>query len=121
MAVNPFDLVKAINEKRAIDPKDYNPFLSNLAFSQTMDTVLLANEMNRFPNLPPECQFDFLYGTVKKGKRFGNWYKEPDYPHLETVMEYYGYSKQKALQALQVLTQQNIRDIIDSMDKGGRG
>ncbi len=34
-------------------------------------------------------------------------------------MEYFNYSKQKALEALEVLTQDNIRDIIESMDKGG--
>ena len=119
--MNPFDLVTAINEKKQVaDPTQYNPYLSNMAFSYSLDTVMLANEMNCRPNLPPECQFDFMFGTVRKGKRFNKWYKEPDYPHLDVVMEYYGYSKKKALQALEVLTQQDIRDIIESMDKGGR-
>ena len=118
--MNPFDFVKSINEKKPMEPTGYNPYLTNMAFSQTLDTVLLANEMNQRPNLPAEMQYDFLYATVRKGKRFGNWYKEPTVPHLEVIMEYYGYSKLKALQALEVLTQDNIRDIIDSMDKGGR-
>tara|TARA_B100001063_G_C16634180_1_gene487436 strand:- start:27 stop:392 length:366 start_codon:yes stop_codon:yes gene_type:complete len=121
MAVNPFDLVKAINEKKPVDdPTDYIPYLSNIAFSYSLDTVMLANEMNCHPNMPPECQFDFMNGTVQKGRRYNKWYKEGDNPHLELVMEYYNYSKQKALQALQVLTQDNIRDIIEQMDKGGR-
>ena len=121
MAVNPFDLVKAINEKKPVDnPGNYIPYLSNIAFSYSLDTVMLANEMNCYPNLPPDVQFDFMYEVVRKGKRYTKWYKEDDNPHLETVMEYYNYSKQKALQALQVLTQDNIRDIIQLMDKGGR-
>ena len=72
------------------------------------------------PNMPPECQFGFMDGTVTKGRRYAKWYKDTEPPHLELVMEYYGYSKQKALQALQVLTQDNIRDIIQSTDTGGR-
>ena len=121
MAVNPFDYVRAINEKRNIDdPTQYVPYLSNIAFSYSLDTVMLANEMNCHPNMPPECQFDFMNGTVKKGSRYNKWHKDEEHPHLEMVMQYFNYSKQKALQALQVLTQDNIRDIIDSMDTGGR-
>ena len=121
MAVNPFDLVKAINEKKPVeDATDYNPFLSNMAFSYSLDTVMLANEMNRLHCIPPDAQFWFMYHAVRKGKRYSPWYKEPIRPHLDVVMKYYNCTKKQALQHLQVLTQDNIRDIIDSMDKGGR-
>ena len=119
--MNPFEFVKAINEKKPVEDRtQYNPFLANRSFSYSMDTVMLANEMNRYPNLPPELQFDFMYETVRKGKRFNKWHKEEDPVHLQVVMDYFKYSKRKALEALEVLTQDNIRDIIKSMDKGGR-
>ena len=119
--MNPFEYVKAINQKKSVEnTRDYNPYLSNMAFSYAMDTVLLANEMNYFHGLPPECQFDFLYAGIRKGNRWNKWYKEQEVPHLEAVMEYYKYSKKKALEALQVLTQENIRDILKSQEKGGR-
>ena len=119
--LNPFDYVTAITEKKTVESMaGYSPYLANHSLSNHLDTVLIANEMNCHPNLPPECQFDFLYGTIRKGKRWGKWYKPEEHPHLELVMDYYKYSKQKALAALQVLTQQDIRDIIESMDKGGR-
>ena len=118
---NPFDYVKAINEKKPVDNMvGYNPYLTNMALSYALDGVLLANEMNFFHGLPPECQFEFLYGGVRKGRRWSKWYKEEENPHVEIVMEYFGYSKQKALEALQVLTQENIRDIKKLLDKGGR-
>ena len=121
MAINPFDYVKAINEKKDVEhPYDYNPFLSNMSFSYSADTVMLANEMNRLHCIPPDAQFKFMFHAVRKGKRYSPWHKEPERPHLETVMKYYGCSKSKALQALQVLTQENIRDMIDTMDGGGR-
>ena len=121
MAVNPFDYVKAINEKRKIsDPSFYNPFLSNRAFSYHLDTILIANEMNKYPDLSPELQFAFMNQFVRQGRRFSSWYKEEDVPNLELVMEFFDCSKQKALQALQVLTQDQLRQIKERMDKGGR-
>ena len=119
--MNPFDYVKAINEKKEIEHlRDYNPFLVNRSLSYSMDTVMLANEMNMYPRLPPEMQYDFLYDTVRRARRYTKWVKVQDPPHLEAVQEYYGYSKEKALTALQVLTQDNIRDILRELDKGGR-
>ena len=117
---NPFDYVKSINDKTHMEHTAlYNPVLSNIAFSYSLDTVLLANEMNQYSNLPPDMQYDFMYHTVKKGKRFNKWYKQEENPHLELVMQHYGYSKEKALEALQVLTQSDIRALIEHNNKGG--
>jgi len=119
--MNPFEYVKAINEKRRVDdPTLYSPFLSNRAFSHHLDTVLIANEMNKYPDLPPEVQFAFMNEAVRKGRRYGSWYKEKENPHLQMVMDYFNYSKNKALAALQVLTQENLKQIKQRMDKGGR-
>ena len=121
MSESVFDWVKSINEKNYINHvRDYNPYLTNTALSYSMDTIMFSNEMNQYPNLPPQCQYDFLYHSVRKGKRFNKWYKEEHTPYLEEVMTYYNYSKAKALQALQVLTQEQLRDIVKSMDKGGQ-
>ena len=121
MAVNPFDYIKAINEKRDIEHTfNYNPYPSNIAFSLSLDTVMLAQEMNQYPRLSPRMQFDFMNGAVRKGKRYNKWHKEEEIPHLEAVTKYFGYSKRKAIEALEVLTQENIRDIIQSQDIGGR-
>ena len=118
--MNPFDYVKAIESKTQVsDMSKYVPYLANHSLSNHLDTVLMANEMNCHPNLPPLAQYDFLYGTVRKGRRFGKWHKPAENPHLEIVMKYFGYSKQKALEALTVLTQSDIKHIIEKMDTGG--
>ena len=122
MAVNsPFSYVKAINEQRHIDnPALYTPFLANRALSYHLDTILISNEMNKYPDLPPEVQFAFMNEAVRKGKRFSSWYKEQETPNLELVMEHFGYSKPKALAALQVLTQDQLRQMKERLEKGGR-
>ncbi len=120
--MNPFEYVKAINEKKQVEHlREYNPYLANRSLSYNLDTVLLANEMNQYPRLPPEMQYHFYYETVRREKRYSKWVKVNDPPHLEAVQEYYGYSREKALAALQVLTQQDIKDILSELDRGGRG
>ena len=110
--MNPFDYVTAIYEKKTIDEvAGYNPYLTIHSLSNNLDTVLLCNEMNVRSNLPPEAQYDFLYGTVRKGRRWGKWNKPTEHPHLELVMKHFKYSKQKALEALTVLTQGDLRQI----------
>ena len=111
--MNPFDYVKAIESKTQVnDMSGYVPYLANHSLSNHLDTVLIANEMNTRPNLPPIAQYDFLYGAVRKGRRWGKWNKPQEHPHLEVVMKHFGYSKQKALEALTVLTQSDLCAII---------
>ena len=117
---SPFDYVKSINEKKPIDElTGYNPFLTNRAFSVHMDTVLLAEEMNRASNLPPEMQYDFYYHTVRKGRRFGFPPKPSENENLSLVMEHYQYSREKALEAMRLLSDNDIMAIRASKNKGG--
>ena len=120
MKIGPFDYVRSINEKSEMDDlSGYNPFLTNRAFAYHLDTILLAEEMNQAHHIGPQLQYDFYYHSVRKGKRFGFPPKVEEEHNLNVVMEYYECSKQKALEYLQVLTHNNISDIINSLDKGG--
>ena len=117
----PFEYCKQINHKNySHDLSGYNPFLINRAFAYHLDTVLFAEKMNQYHNLGPELQYDFYYHAVRKGNRFGFPKKPEDDHNLQVVMDYYQFSKQKAIEALRVLTLNDISDIIASMDKGGQ-
>lgn len=120
---NPFNYVKSINEKsgRIDHVRDYNAYLTNQALSYSMDTIMFAQELNLHPNLPADCQYEFLYNVVRQGKRYSKWYKADEVANLELVMEHFDYSKAKALEALQVLTQRDIKEIRQSLDHGGMG
>jgi hypothetical protein len=120
---NPFDYVKAINKKTSIDDIDgYQPYLTNHSLMPFGDTVLLANEMNRFPDLPKQMQFDFYYHAVRKGNRFEPWLKKnknETYDNIELLQRYYGYSRNKALQALDILREDQLEWIRKQFDVGG--
>ena len=118
---NPFDLVKSINKKNKLDDlSGYNPFLTNRAFAYHMDTILYAEEMNQYSSLSPDLQYDFYYYAVRKSDRFGFPPKPQEEHHLELVMDYFSISKQKAIDALRLLTLDDINDIIIKNQKGGQ-
>lgn len=118
---SPFDYVKSINFKTYMhELVGYTPFLTNKSFAMHLDTILIAEEMNQAHHLSPELQYDFYYYAVRKGKRFGFPPKPQDDTNVELVMEYYNYSRQKAMEVLPLLTPMDLRGMMKTMDKGGR-
>ena len=101
------------------DEKAYVPFVVNRALSYHMDTVLLANEMNKLPNTDKKLQYDFLINIVRSRKRpYQKWTKYIAPDDIEVVKEYYGYSNEKATAALQLLSPDQLEKI--KKIKGGR-
>ena len=118
--VSPFDWVKSINEKKYLyDLSGYNPFLTNRCMAMHMDTVMLAEAMNQAHSVGPQLQYDFYYHAVRKGKRFGFPPKPQEHDDIEVIQQHYGYSRQKAVEALRLLSSSQVRAIIKSTDTGG--
>jgi hypothetical protein len=124
--MNPFDYVNAINySKKDImvtrdDEKAYAPFMVNRSLSYFSDTVVIANEMNKFHHLDSRLQFSFLINIIRKRKRFSKWVKPEVQNDIESVKEYYGYSNEKARQILSLLSPSQIKQIKEKVNKGGR-
>jgi hypothetical protein len=124
--MNLFDYVTAINYSKKdimvddLTEKAYDSFLTNRSLSYFQDTVLLANEMNRYHHVDDRLQFDFLINMVRKRKRFSKWVKPDNIEDLEVVKEYYGYSNEKARTALALLTADQIVDLKRKVFKGGK-
>src|SRR6056300_649580 len=123
------DYLKAINETKQplLDTDDltwekkYPPYIVNKILSMFYDTIMNANEMNGFHFLPKKMQFHYFINSIRKRKRFGGkWITQTKLKNLEYVKEYYGYSNEKAKQALNILTVQQIEEIKETLNKGGR-
>ena len=99
--------------------KKYPAYVVNRCLSSFMDTILLSNEMNRNSHLPKRLQYDFLINSVKPRKRFSPWTRKDSIDYLEVVKEYYGYNDDKALQALRILTKDDLDTIAHLLRKGG--
>jgi hypothetical protein len=101
------------------DEKSYSPFMVNRALSYHRDTALLANQMNLYPSTDKKLQYDFLLNIVRSSKRpYSKWYKKAKSSDLDTVKEYYGYSDSKAVEALKVLSEDQIAAMKKQLIKG---
>jgi len=77
--------------------------------------------MNGFHFLDKKVQFDFYINSIRKKKRFGGkWLNQAKLKNIEYVKEYYGYSNEKAREALTILSDKQIELIRMSLEKGGR-
>ena len=104
-----------------VDLKDYKSFVVNRALSYHMDCVLYVNELNRQPWIDPDMQYSYLLNTIRPMKRkFEPWQKSQADKNIECVKEYFGYSNQKAKEALRILNDEQIAEIKRRTDKGGR-
>jgi len=99
--------------------KKYVPFVVNRCLSYFPDTILYVNTVNYFPNMDKKMQFDFLRTSIRKKKRFSKWLKNQNPENLELVKEYFGYSNSKAIEALALLTDEDILKMKELMSKGG--
>lgn len=100
--------------------RDYTPFVINRALSFHGDIALFANQMNMLPHLDSLLQYHYLLNTVRAYRRpFQKWQKREIIENLEAVKEYYGYSNEKAKEALTILSNAQIEEIKKSLNKGG--
>ena len=100
--------------------KCYPPYIVNKCMSHHMDTVMYANEMNMCQHLDSKLQYDFFINIVRSRKRFSPWDKKQKMNDLEVVKQYYGYSNEKARQALNILTPDQLNFIKNKLNKGGK-
>jgi hypothetical protein len=126
---SPFDYVNSINiskenmmrgtENDELAEKGYEPFLANRSLSYFEDTIGMANEMNFRSYLDKKLQYEFLLNTIRKRKRFSKWIKADKNDQIEVIQEYYGYSRRKAEESLTILSNDQINEITNKLEKGG--
>ena len=122
------DYLKTINESKnnlmdGDDPgweKEYPAWVITKCLSHHYDTVLLANEMNLNSQLPSKLQYDFYINIVRKRKRFAPWLRKNSIEDISVIQKYYGYSFEKAQQALKILSKEQIDYIKSKLDQGGK-
>ena len=118
--LNSINLTKKnlIDEDPSLE-KEYNPYIVNRIYSGHLDSVLFANEMNKYSFLSKKIQYDFYLNSLRSKKRFSPWLRKDKIKDLDYVKRYYGYSNEKAQQALKILTKQQLNFIKSKFETGG--
>ena len=105
-------------EDESVERK-YVPYVVNRCLSYFPDTILHVNLMNRFPSTDKKMQFDFLRTAVRKKKRFSKWLKNENPDNLTVVKDYYGYSDERAMEVLSILSEEQVQELSRRMQTGG--
>ena len=100
--------------------KSYPPYIINRCLSGHLDCVLFVNEMNKYHFIDKDLQYSFYLNTVRKRKRFSPWLRKDKIEDLDYVKRYYGYSNEKALQVLKILSNEQINFIKQRLEIGGK-
>ena len=122
------EYLNAINssKERLMDGEDemwekkYPAYIVNKSVAPFQDTIFLVNEMNMNHHMDNKLQFDFLLNTLRTRKRYTPWLKAKKEKYLEYVKEYYGYGNEKAKSALDILNDEQLETIVNSLNKGGK-
>jgi len=99
--------------------KEYSPYVINRCLSGHIDCILFANEMNMYHSLDKDMQYSFYLNSLRKRKRFSPWLRKDKVKDLECVKQYYGYSNEKASQALKILNKEQLNFIKQRLETGG--
>jgi len=122
------DYLNAINHKKedlmadddGLWEKKYPTYIVNKALSSFPECLLYANEMNKMHHLDKKLQFQFFLNSIRPKKRFSKWLRSSKIKNLEFVKEYYGYSNEKAKQALEILNNDQLEEIKTIISRGGK-
>lgn len=122
--LSPFDIAKNINAHGPrLDAVEvgYDAFMMNRIYSNTRDTILIANELNIRQGIPAQSHYDiYRFGLDKNKTRFGKWNKpeKDSEADLNTIMEVYKVSRAKALDMLPILIDE-MDTLRKSISRGG--
>lgn len=101
--------------------KVYSPFLTNRAFGEHGDCVLIANELNAHPDMNPRAHFIILSHIIP-ARAFYSKYVAREKPSeiVKALMELFDLSQSKAIEADKCLGQFDRINILNAASKGGR-
>ena len=94
-----------------LEEKEYDSFIINRGLSLYPDSIMYANEINKYSDLDPKMKFDFLKGCISKRKRFSKWPKKIKSDDIDLLCREFEYSKIRAAEALQLISEDDLEKI----------
>ena len=110
---------KNILDSKEVSVSDYLPFMVNRALSYHNDTILYANEMNINNYLAKDMQYNYLFNSIKKRKRFSKWHKADEDNQIDLIVKEYKVNNQKAIQIKKLLTEEQMNILKKKYNIGG--
>lgn len=99
----------------------YPAYIINKLLSYHEDCVLIVNALNRLSksNLDNQLQYEFLLHALSKKKRFSKLHREIVPENLAAVKKYYRYNTARAMEVLELHTEEQLKLIHAELSEGG--
>lgn len=97
----------------------YVPWRTNSSLSNYPDTIMHANAMNLMHGLHWKAQYDYLFYSIRKRKRFFKKDATTEDQNFALIRHHYKYGVAKTRDALRVLTPEQIEIIRKRTEEGG--
>jgi hypothetical protein len=110
---------KHIMDEDPSSTKEYAPYIINKCLSGHIDCLMYVNELNKNHSLDKKLQYDFLINILRIKKRYSPWIRKDKLKDIDLVKSYYGYSRDKAEQALKILSKEQLKFIAQKLEIGG--
>ena len=94
-------------------------YIINRILSYFPDTLFHSQAMNMRPFLDGRIQYEYLLHAISKKSRFAKGIKVENPEHLAIVQKYYGYNTKKAREALEILTEEDLKWLQSKFYEGG--
>lgn len=105
------------------DPDDneykYSAWRTNTSLSLHPDTILYVNDMNLLHHLDEKPQYDYLFFSIRKKKRFAKREKKEEDAVFDLIQQHYKYNNERTREVLRILTPDQIDIIRQKEEKGG--
>jgi len=105
----------------------YEKWRTNSSLSNFVDTIFYANQMNINYNVTDQMHYDYLFYSIRKSKRYGKKKTDQDrqneklakeeQDNINLICDFYKYNKVKAKAALRVLTDEQLKQIKNKLQK----
>lgn len=124
-----FDFLKAVNEsggdRNILDSEEaykaYSPFMVSRGVAQSLNTVMLAQELNKCVVTDKNMHYAFLFHSIKKQRRYSKWSKKEEKSEdLELIKHVYQVNEDRAVSYLELLDDEQLKQIREYADKGGQ-
>lgn len=117
-----FDILKEIKEGKSelnftddSVKKAYSPFLINRFISMTDLYVPIANEINKYPDIPDSAHYMFYRDTLPKRRTYDKYIKkskEVDADQKKFIAEYYEIGVKEVDDYLRILSDDQVDEIL---------
>jgi hypothetical protein len=120
--MTPFEWFNVITESKKTEESldDWNTFMINRIVSMGKSSVFVADHMNKNSGLSSQQVFDFYIHVLPKGRVYNKYAKTNKLDEdIELIQQTYKVSKSEAIQYLELLSDEDIKNLKDLLFTGG--